>query len=330
MTSALLPCLEYPLLPRLQIINLDFIQVERFCFLYSIHCLPLEHIETDIADYSGNESMESVMITDSCHDFASLVHDHAGVANIAAADITARSENTVGTELNESASGVSSSLQEDSTDIDKVDVVKREYRNKESKLKKEKKLREREALAVQKATVRAIRQSSRADRRQRRLEIRTLRESYAKQQKDAALKRAAELVESDRIPLDIIRGSVTTKAVEGLSGHIADNEFHRESFNKRSAIIVSTAGDLFQIVTHSNNLWAKYNAIAKEHNQRVSWATVASELGIHVKVREKYARMYATAEKHGFNWIQNAHWKIRDHPEVCFVHIRCLHWDLFS
>ena len=34
----------------------------------------------------------------------------------------------------------------------------------------------------------------------------------------------------------------------------------------RSAIVVSTAHDLHQIVTHSKNLWTKYNAIAKEHN----------------------------------------------------------------
>jgi len=44
-------------------------------------------------------------------------------------------------------------------------------------------------------------------------------------------------------------------------------------------------------VTHAKNLWAKYNAIAKEHNQKVNWNTVAKELGIHVKVREKYSRM---------------------------------------
>ena len=43
----------------------------------------------------------------------------------------------------------------------------------------------------------------------------------------------------------------------------------------RSDIIVSTASDLDQIVTHAKNLWAKYNAIAKEHNQKISWAMIS-------------------------------------------------------
>ena len=51
----------------------------------------------------------------------------------------------------------------------------------------------------------------------------------------------------------------------------------------------------WQICTHAKNLWAKYNAIAKEHNQKVNWITVAKELGIHVKVREKYSRMVSVA-----------------------------------
>ena len=84
----------------------------------------------------------------------------------------------------------------------------------------------------------------------------------------------------------------------------------------RSAIVVSTANDLHQIVTHSKNLWTKYNAIAKEHNQKVNWATVAKELGIHVKVREKYARMYARAEQRGFDFNTCGHFKIKDHPGI--------------
>lgn len=79
----------------------------------------------------------------------------------------------------------------------------------------------------------------------------------------------------------------------------------------RSRIVVSTANDLHQIVTHSKNLWAKYNAIAKEHNQKVNWITVAKELGIHVKVREKYARMHARAEARGFDFATCGHYKIK-------------------
>jgi len=84
----------------------------------------------------------------------------------------------------------------------------------------------------------------------------------------------------------------------------------------RSAIVVSTAWDLNQIVTHSKNLWMKYNAIAKEHNQKVNWITVAKELGIHVKVREKYARMHARALHRGFDFDKCGHYRIKQHPEI--------------
>ena len=80
--------------------------------------------------------------------------------------------------------------------------------------------------------------------------------------------------------------------------------------------MVSTAHDLHQIVTHSRALWTKYNAIAREHNQKVNWATVAKELGIHVKVREKYARMYARAEQRNFCFVTCGHYKIKDYPHV--------------
>lgn len=130
--------------------------------------------------------------------------------------------------------------------------------------------------------------------------------------------------------LEITRGSAAAKAAAtaALSAngalpppaeveeedHGSDSSLPRKK--NRSAIVVSTASDLHQIVTHSKNLWAKYNAIAKEHNQKVNWTTVAKELGIHVKVREKYARMHARAEQRGFDWIKNGDWKIKDHPEI--------------
>lgn len=135
---------------------------------------------------------------------------------------------------------------------------------------------------------------------------------YHQEQKEAALQRAAELVASNRVPIEITRGSAAAKAA------LANNGLPSQQLQKRgrSAIVVSTAGDLHRIVLHSSNLWAKYNAIAKEHNQKVSWATVSKELGIHVKVREKYARMHSRAEQRGFDWERNIHWKIKDHPEI--------------
>lgn len=43
---------------------------------------------------------------------------------------------------------------------------------------------------------------------------------------------------------------------------------------------------------------------------------MAKELGIHVKVREKYARMHSRAEQRGFDWEKSGRWKIKDHPEI--------------
>jgi hypothetical protein len=134
------------------------------------------------------------------------------------------------------------------------------------------------------------------------------------------LQRAAELVASNRVPIEITRGAAAAKAAAyaALAGVVVPPQISEDQSQKkgRSAIVVSTAKDLHQIVSHSKNLWAKYNAIAKEHNQKVNWTTVAKELGIHVKVREKYARMHSRAEQRGFDWDKSGHWKIKDHPEV--------------
>jgi hypothetical protein len=166
------------------------------------------------------------------------------------------------------------------------------------------------------------REQSREERRRRKAELRDQRERFAQEQKEAALKRAAELVASNRVPIEITRGATAAKAAasaalqqSGMPTFTPDDD-EPPSKKRRSAIVVSTARDLNQIVIHSKNLWAKYNAIAKEHNQKVNWLTVAKELGIHVKVREKYARMHFRAEQRGFDWDAHGHWKIKDHPEV--------------
>jgi hypothetical protein len=187
--------------------------------------------------------------------------------------------------------------------------------------RREHKARDRQQLAVRKATERASREAHREDRRRKKLDIRTHRENFAQEQKEAALKRAAELVASNRVPIEITRGAAAAKAAASAalnSGGIVQEPEPIDGPRKkpRSAIVVSTAADLHQVVTHSKNLWAKYNAIAKEHNQKVNWITVAKELGIHVKVREKYARMHARAEQRGFDWVKLGDWKIKDHPEV--------------
>ena len=184
--------------------------------------------------------------------------------------------------------------------------------------RKELKDREKEEAAAQRAAERNSRELSREERRRKKLEQRLEREKFAQLQKEAALKRAAELVSSNRIPIEITRGASAAKAAQAkIEAHMQPRALLPQSSTKpRSAVVVSTAADLNQIVTHSKNLWAKYNAIAKEHNQKVNWITVARELGIHVKVREKYARMHSRAEQRDFDWEQNGHWKIKDHPEV--------------
>mmetsp|Transcript_7233 Transcript_7233/g.17676 ORF Transcript_7233/g.17676 Transcript_7233/m.17676 type:complete len:763 (+) Transcript_7233:176-2464(+) len=212
--------------------------------------------------------------------------------------------------------------------------AKREQR----RLSQDKKLakqRDREFLQKQKQAEKMAREKAREEKRTRKLLQRQQRELFAQEQKEAALRRAAELVASNRVPIEITRAGtfrsrgkpkptppvVATKILipneppkEPVVAAAAAVEGPKK--RQRSAIVVSTASDLDRIVTHSQNLWAKYNAIAKEHNQRVNWITVAKELGIHVKVREKYARMHSRACQRNFDFVANGHWKIKDHPEI--------------
>lgn len=147
------------------------------------------------------------------------------------------------------------------------------------------------------------------------------REEYAHRQKEAALQRAAELVQSNRIPVEITRGVAAANGNELVDNAPSNKDASVLPYTmtspdpppkkSRSSIVISTASDLDRIVTHSNNLWAKYNAIAKEHNQRVNWVVVAKELGIHVKVREKYARMHSRALARGFDFQNWGHYRIK-------------------
>lgn len=196
--------------------------------------------------------------------------------------------------------------------------------NKDNRLqngeRREVRQREREAANNRKAADRAAKEATREERRQKKLLLRQQREKFAQEQKNAALNRAAELVRSNRVPIEITRGAAAAQAAANaavaMMGVTTNTEKDQRIKKSRSAIIVSTANDLHQIVTHSKNLWTKYNAIAKEHNQKVNWATVAKELGIHVKVREKYARMYARAEQRGLDFDTCGHFKIKDHPGI--------------
>lgn len=193
-------------------------------------------------------------------------------------------------------------------------------KDREDRVSEKSEQRDSESYAALQAQEHAEKEASREERRRQKLEIRIERDHFARQQKEAAMRRAAELVASNRVPIEITRGAAAAKAAEAKikagSKTVANSKSEEEPVKKRSAIVVSTANDLNQIVTHAKNLFAKYSAIAREHNQRVSWTTIARELGIHVKVRQKYSRMHTRAEQRKFDWQRNGHWKIKDHPEI--------------
>jgi len=305
-------------------------QVERFCLLYNIRGVPgLDETPTDTLfghDLSSSDPATlaaaaagiSVSPGGGIGPLPTFVDQTAAAMAVAAADNISKLSKRQVSEVSRAhrmAKDAAKALEHE-----RRQNMKREQRRMSIE-RKEQKAREREAIAVRKASERAAREASREDRRRKKLEIRLQREKFAQEQKEAALKRAAELVESNRVPLELVRGPAAVKnntnispAAASVPPPLAVEPLPRKK--PRSAIVVSTATDLNEIVTHSKNLWAKYNAIAKEHNQKVNWITVAKELGIHVKVREKYARMHARAEQRGFDWEKNGGWKIKDHPEI--------------
>lgn len=271
-------------------------QIERFCALYSIRAISLE---------MGNEQhLDGI--------------DAASVAAAAAAGLSV----SLGTEpyVDPTATAAAAAA---------VGSRPRGVKREQRRLLPDKKFDEfktKEERAAQKANERVEREAHREDQKRRRLSIRMQRERFAKEQKEAAFKRAADLVSSNRVPIEITRGGAAAKAAQAAIQAQAPRLPVRQAQapvdvnvpqpRKRSAIVVSTAADLHEIVTLANNLYTKYSAIAKEHNQKVSWITVSRELGIHVKVREKYARMHARACQRGFAWERFGHWKIRTHPEI--------------
>lgn len=88
--------------------------------------------------------------------------------------------------------------------------------NKDSRLqngeRREVKQREREAAHNRKAADRAAKEATREERRHKKLLLRQQREKFAQEQKNAALNRAAELVRSNRVPIEITRGAAAAQA----------------------------------------------------------------------------------------------------------------------
>jgi len=285
-------------------------QIERFCILYSIR-----------AHFTDDDLLDPIVINET----AAVAEDVGLAVNVATgidlSDLSQEVVNYAGnTNMETNAISSPFTLKGDEKTLDadsRRQVIKSDIRR-----KREVRQREREVAIIQKIAQKAAKEANRQEKRQKQLLLRQRREESAEKQKDAALRRAAELVRSNRVPIEITRGAMAAQAAANAAvAMMGVTTYQKEEINAsikkaRSAIVVSTASDLNQIVTHSKNLWMKYNAIAKEHNQKVNWITVAKELGIHVKVREKYARMHARALHRGFDFDKCGHYRIKQHPEI--------------
>jgi len=312
--------------------------IERFCSLYNIRGGTLDELPlSPIAD-------SPAMIGNHYYPDPSMHHPTDPVTAAAAAAAAGMSTMAPPTSflyhmdpIDANASAVAAKPHQHDAPPSKM--IRQTAKIHERRLKAEMREREREAYSARKAAEKAARLATREERRQRKLTMRRQREEFALRQKEAALRRAAELVQSNRVPIEITRGSAAAQAAANAAvanAVMPAAEAAAEAMfmvpaaavhntvlvvpslpmkKGRSSIVISTASDLDQIVTHSNNLWVKYNAIAKEHNQKVNWIVVAKELGIHVKVREKYARMHARAKARGFDFVNWGHYRIKDYPQ---------------
>eukprot|EP00551_Chaetoceros_affinis_P018995 CAMPEP_0203733784 /NCGR_PEP_ID=MMETSP0092-20131115/28130_1 /ASSEMBLY_ACC=CAM_ASM_001090 /TAXON_ID=426623 /ORGANISM="Chaetoceros affinis, Strain CCMP159" /LENGTH=468 /DNA_ID=CAMNT_0050617767 /DNA_START=191 /DNA_END=1594 /DNA_ORIENTATION=- len=252
------------------------------------------YIISQIERFCALYSIRALLIDDDCFDHSIPVMD-PNVADTEAAMIM--SPNIGAPPLGNYLNGIGS-------------VYSREVKN-----------REREVAHMRRAADRAARDACREEKRKNKLKIRANREMVIMENKEAALARAADLVRSNRVPIEITRGAAAAQAAANAACAmmgVKGKEKNPSNIQKkpRSDIVVSTACDLDRIVTHAKNLWTKYNAIAKQHNQKVNWSTVAKELGIHVKVREKYARMHHRALQRGFDFKTCGHFKIKEHPHI--------------
>lgn len=309
--------------------------IERFCSLYNIRGGTLDEspiIPPYAAVAAANDDNVAMIGNNYYSETMNPVVDPATAAAAAAAAGLSANYNNCSMlypiEENDTSVNIETKQYIGQPKVRQNSAVKSQQR----RLKAEMREREREAYSVRKAAEKAARLATREERRQRKVDMRKQREDYAQKQKEAALRRAAELVQSNRVPIEITRGAAAAQAAANAAvanAAIPAAEAAAEALDQpspgadpsvpakkgRSSIVISTASDLDQIVTHSNNLWAKYNAIAKEHNQKVNWIVVAKELGIHVKVREKYARMHFRAKGRGFDFGNWGHFRIKDYPQ---------------
>lgn len=283
-------------------------QIERFCILYSIR-----------AHFMDDDILDPVVI-----DGTAAPVQHGGLAATPEDGVVAVPNYIASPSMETRTIPASFTLKGDekTSDTDSRRLVIKCEQRRVSLQRREGRQRERDAAFMRKLAHKAAKEATREEKRLKKFELRQQREKNVEKQKEAALLRAAELVRSNRVPIEITRGAAAAQAAANAAvAMMGVTTYQKEDITAsikkaRSAIVVSTASDLNQIVTHSKNLWMKYNAIAKEHNQKVNWITVAKELGIHVKVREKYARMHARALHRGFDFEKYGHFRIKEHPEI--------------
>ena len=268
--------------------NYIIAQVERFNILYNVRGSPLDDDTTGslFPDYVANDPTAGLAVSPGGLAFTPFIDQATAVAAAAAAA-------AYGTKK---TSPESSKLPGMGAQDAGGKVGYRSEQRRMSQERKEQRARDRELVAMRKAQERADREKYREERRRKKVEIREQRESHAKAQKEAAMRRAEELVKSNRVPIEITRGAAAAKAAAhaalaagGASVSTDDEQLPPGTKKPRSAIVVSTAGDLHtvcvhsfschassgwnltqcsfiaifsqQICTHAKNLWAKYNAV---------------------------------------------------------------------
>ena len=125
---------------------------------------------------------------------------------------------------------------------------------------------------------------------------REVKKMVSQQKKEEAFSRVQALLQSDHLPVETNRSDSSSP-----DSHQTGKQSSKK-VKSRSCIVVSTAKDLNTIVTQSNMLFQKYTTAVKRKKggkERVTWQQVAREIGIGVKVREKYARWHARAKVRG-------------------------------
>ena len=227
-------------------------QVERFNTLYNVRGNPMDDDSGNLfaTDYGSTDPTAGLNVSPGGFTLPPYMDQSATAAAAAAAAAAADMHKFGAVKKLSSDSG--KHLGKDSEEN-----RKQSYKAEQRRItleRKEQRQRDKELLQLRKSQERAAREQSREERRRKKVEIREQRESFATEQKKAALRRAEELVKSNRVPIEITRGAAAAKAaanaalVAGGASVSSGDESQPSGMKKpRSAIVVSTAGDLHTV-----------------------------------------------------------------------------------